>query len=51
MKAIERLILCLIADRRANTALEYGIIAGVLCLVLIALFQRLGNTLSIVFLG
>ena len=36
-------------DRRAVTALEYGIIAGVLGLVLIAIFQRFGNTLSSLF--
>ena len=36
-------------DRRAVTALEYGIIAGVLGLVLIAIFQRFGSTLSTLF--
>jgi Flp pilus assembly pilin Flp len=36
----------LIGDRRAVTALEYGIIAGVLGLVLILIFQNFGTTLS-----
>ncbi len=36
-------------DRRAVTALEYGIIAGVLGLVLINIFQRFGTTLSKLF--
>jgi Flp pilus assembly pilin Flp len=36
-------------DRRAVTALEYGIIAGVLGLVLITIFQRFGTTLSTLF--
>lgn len=36
-------------DRRAVTALEYGIIAGVLGLVLIGIFQRFGTTLSTLF--
>ena len=36
-------------DRRAVTALEYGIIAGVLGLVLILIFQKFGTTLSKLF--
>lgn len=36
-------------DRRAVTALEYGIIAGVLGLVLIGIFRRFGSTLSTLF--
>jgi Flp pilus assembly pilin Flp len=36
-------------DNRAVTALEYGIIAGVLGLVLIAIFQNFGTTLSSLF--
>jgi Flp pilus assembly pilin Flp len=36
-------------ERRAVTALEYGIIAGVLGLVLILLFKNLGSTLSTLF--
>lgn len=36
-------------DRRGVTALEYGIIAGVLGLVLILAFQRFGGTLSKLF--
>ncbi len=38
-------------DRRAVTALEYGIIAGVLGLVLIAIFKSFGGTLSTLFSG
>ncbi|MEJ0045162.1 MAG: Flp family type IVb pilin [Rhodospirillales bacterium] len=36
-------------DRKAVTALEYGIIAGVLGLVLILIFQSFGTTLSTLF--
>ncbi len=36
-------------DNRAVTALEYGIIAGVLGLVLIAIFQTFGSKLSGLF--
>jgi pilus assembly protein Flp/PilA len=36
-------------DRRAVTALEYGIIAGVLGLVLIAIFKSFGTRLSTLF--
>jgi pilus assembly protein Flp/PilA len=36
-------------DRRAVTALEYGIIAGVLGLVLIAIFKNFGEKLSTLF--
>jgi Flp pilus assembly pilin Flp len=36
-------------DRKAVTALEYGIIAGVLGLVLIVIFQHFGNTLKTLF--
>jgi Flp pilus assembly pilin Flp len=39
----------LASDNRAVTALEYGIIAGVLGLVLIAIFQNFGTTLSSLF--
>ncbi len=39
----------LIGDRRAVTALEYGIIAGVLGLVLISLFKTFGSKLSSLF--
>jgi Flp pilus assembly pilin Flp len=35
-------------DRRAVTALEYGIIAAMLAFVLIAIFQHLGNTLLVI---
>ena len=36
-------------DRKAVTALEYGIIAGVLGLALIAIFQNFGSTLTKLF--
>jgi pilus assembly protein Flp/PilA len=36
-------------DRRGVTALEYGIIAGVLGLVLIGIFARFGTALSTLF--
>jgi Flp pilus assembly pilin Flp len=36
-------------DRKAVTALEYGIIAGVLGLVLILIFQNFGKTLTTLF--
>jgi Flp pilus assembly pilin Flp len=36
-------------DRKAVTALEYGIIAGVLGLVLILIFQNFGSTLTTLF--
>ena len=39
----------LIDDRRAVTALEYGIIAGVLGLVLISIFSTFGTKLSTLF--
>lgn len=39
----------LVRDRRGVTALEYGIIAGVLGLVLIAIFKSFGTTLSTLF--
>ena len=39
----------LINDRRAVTALEYGIIAGVLGLVLISIFTTFGSKLSTLF--
>jgi Flp pilus assembly pilin Flp len=38
-------------DKRAVTALEYGIIAGVLGLALIAIFKTFGTTLSSLFAG
>jgi Flp pilus assembly pilin Flp len=39
----------LISDRRGVTSLEYGIIAGVLGLVLITIFKSMGSTLSTLF--
>ncbi len=44
-------VLALKNDRKAVTALEYGIIAGVLGLTLIAIFKNFGTTLSVVFSG
>ncbi len=38
-----------IRDRDGVTALEYGIIAGVLGLVLILIFQNFGSTLTGLF--
>ncbi len=49
MKNLIALKGALCADRRAVTALEYGIIAGVLGLVLILIFQGFGTTLSSLF--
>jgi pilus assembly protein Flp/PilA len=37
------------ADRDGVTALEYGIIASILGLVLVGIFQRFGTTLSTLF--
>ena len=37
------------ADRRAVTALEYGIIASILGLVLVGIFSSLGTTLTTLF--
>jgi pilus assembly protein Flp/PilA len=42
-------IVALKNDRKAVTALEYGIIAGVLGLALIAIFQSFGGKLSSLF--
>ena len=39
------------ADRRAVTALEYGIIASILGLVLVTIFKSFGNQLSTLFNG
>ena len=36
-------------DRRAVTALEYGVIAGVMAVVLVTAFTTLGGSLSSVF--
>ncbi len=38
-------------DRRGVTALEYGIIAGVLGLALITIFKTFGGKLSTLFAG
>jgi pilus assembly protein Flp/PilA len=42
-------IVALKNDRKAVTALEYGIIAGVLGLALIGIFKTFGTTLSTLF--
>lgn len=39
----------LVNERRGVTALEYGIIAGVLGIVLISIFQKFGTKLSTLF--
>jgi pilus assembly protein Flp/PilA len=39
----------IVRDRRAVTALEYGLIAGVLGLALITVFTHFGSTLSTLF--
>jgi pilus assembly protein Flp/PilA len=39
----------LLRDSRAVTSLEYGILAGVLGLVLISMFHNLGSKLSTLF--
>jgi pilus assembly protein Flp/PilA len=41
--------LALKADRRAVTALEYGVIAGVLAVVVVTAFTTLGNGLNNAF--
>jgi Flp pilus assembly pilin Flp len=41
--------LTLKTDRRAVTALEYGIIASILGLVLVTIFTSLGSTLKTLF--
>jgi pilus assembly protein Flp/PilA len=41
----------ILRDRRGVTALEYGIIAGVLGLALIAIFKSFGGHLSTLFSG
>ncbi len=37
------------SDRRAITALEYGIVAAFLCVGLVAVFASFGNTVSSLF--
>jgi pilus assembly protein Flp/PilA len=49
MKAVVSKFVTLKNDKRAVTALEYGIIAGVLGLVLIAIFKSFGSQLSTLF--
>jgi len=46
MTRLNKFTASLAGDRRAVTALEYGIIAGVFGLVLILIFQNFGTTLS-----
>jgi len=38
-------------DRRAVTALEYGIIASALCVALLAIFARLATPISAILSG
>jgi Flp pilus assembly pilin Flp len=42
-------LLILYRDRKAVTALEYGIIASILGLVLVTIFGNFGNTLKTLF--
>jgi pilus assembly protein Flp/PilA len=49
MKAVVSKIVSLKNDNRAVTALEYGIIAGVLGLALIAVFASFGTKISTLF--
>ena len=39
----------LVADQRGAAALEYGILASIIAIVLITIFDRLGSTLSTMF--
>lgn len=39
----------LISDRTAVTALEYGVIASILGLVLVTVFGSLGHTMTVLF--
>ncbi len=49
IKPVAATLRALSRDRRAVTALEYGIIAGVLGLNLIGIFKRFGTGLSTLF--
>jgi pilus assembly protein Flp/PilA len=51
MNIIETLrsLVCILRDRKGVTALEYGIIAGILGLVLITIFSTFGSKLSTLF--
>ena len=49
MRQFRQYLPSLIRDRRAVTALEYGIIASALAFVLIAAFTNLGVPLSTIF--
>ena len=49
MKCVLGNLRTLAHDRRAVTALEYGILAGVLGLNLISIFRHFGSTLSTLF--
>lgn len=51
MKALVRRSQAVWADRRAVTALEYGIIASALAFVLIAIFANLSTPISQAILG
>jgi pilus assembly protein Flp/PilA len=41
----------LVGDEKGVTALEYGIIASILGLVLVGIFSTFGSTLSTLFTG
>ncbi len=49
MSTLMNKLVALKSDRRGVTALEYGIIAGVLGLVLITIFGLLGTSLTTLF--
>jgi pilus assembly protein Flp/PilA len=46
---VAHLVRRIVSDRKGVTALEYGIIAGVLGLALITIFQKFGSTLTSLF--
>jgi pilus assembly protein Flp/PilA len=51
MQTIMRSLIALKTDTRGVTALEYGIIAGVLGLALVGIFKTFGTSLGTLFTG
>jgi len=49
MQYLKPNLLILGNDRRAVTALEYGIVAAFLCLALLGIFRGFGSTLTAMF--
>jgi pilus assembly protein Flp/PilA len=49
MLEFRRVLLTLKNDRRGVTAVEYGIIAGVLGLALVGIFRTFGTSISTMF--